>query len=83
MEGKSPGRMLVQLVRANSSSSVVPTIVMEDLRVCSHGPEIVGRFREMYEDLYSSWQKEMGDEMDTFFEDLMVPFLSEKDRNEL
>lgn len=66
-EGESVGWMLAQLVRTNSPSSVVPVITTSEGRTFSHTPKIVDRFREYYEDLYSSRQEEMGEEMDNFF----------------
>lgn len=75
--------MLAQLVRTNSPSSVVPMITISEGRTSSHTPEIVERFRDYYEDLYSSRQEEMGEEIDNFFRDLTIPCLSEEDRTAL
>lgn len=46
--------MLAQIVRANTPSSVTPAIAIADGRISSYTPEIIGRFKEYYEELYSS-----------------------------
>lgn len=75
--------MLAQLVRANSPTSVVPTIATEDGKVTLYTPEILDKFKAYYEDLYSSRQNGMWEGMDSFFRGLSLPFLFEMDRAEL
>lgn len=59
---------------------MVPMIATSEGRTSSHIPEIVDRFRDYYEELYSSRQEEMGTEMDTFLGNLLIPCLSDEDR---
>lgn len=71
-EGESVGRMLAHLVKINSPPSIIPAISIGEGSVSSHTPEIVDRFRHYYEDLYSSRQEEIGEEMVNFFGDLTI-----------
>lgn len=70
-EGESIGHMLALLVRAKSI--VIPAITG---RVTSYTPEIVESFKQYYEGLYSSQQKDVEGEMWEFFSGLKVPCLS-------
>lgn len=75
--------MLAHLVKANSPPSMVPAISIGVGRVSSHTPEIIDKFKEYYEHLFSSWQGEIGKEVDAFFRGLTIPALSETEREGL
>ena len=75
--GDKPERLLAKQLRGIRSKQAIFRIKSRSGRIITDHKEINNRFREFYSDLYSSKYSRTESDLETFFNDLALPRLSE------
>lgn len=81
VDGERVGKLLAQLVKSNTAPSTILVIRSIGGDILSNTSKIVQIFRDYYKNLYTSQKKGMEGVMEEFLGELVIPAISQEERD--